>query len=84
MDCKAEPAVASSEIAPRGKLGALVALLSRAEGADIGEMMQATGWQAHSVRGAIAGALKKKRGLVIASEKTDGRRVYRLNGKRAA
>ena len=34
-------------------------------------------WQRHTVRGAMAGALKKKLGLTITSEKIDGRRVYR-------
>ena len=39
----------------------------------------ALGWQAHSVRGAISGALKKKRGLTIQSEMQDGRgRIYRI------
>lgn len=51
-------------------------LLLRKDGASIGEMMAATGWQQHSVRGALAGALKK-RGLAITSEKTDGIRRYR-------
>jgi hypothetical protein len=61
---------------PKTKLEALVGLLGRETGADITEMMAATGWQAHSVRGALAGSLKKK-GLQIESVKTDGRRVYR-------
>ena len=63
--------------APGGKLGALVALLRREGGATIAQMVEATGWQAHSVRGAIAGSLKKKHGLAVASEKTDGDRIYR-------
>ena len=41
-------------------------------------MMAATGWQAHSVRGAISGAIKKKLGLDVRSEKTEGGRVYRI------
>ena len=41
--------------------------------------MLATGWQPHTVRGAMAGALKKKRGLTVTSEKIGGRgRVYRI------
>ncbi len=62
----------------KGKLGAMVALLQRSEGAKLEEMMQATGWQKHSVRGAMSGSLKKKLGLVIHSTKTDGVRVYRI------
>ncbi len=65
--------------APTGvsKLDQLVAKLSGPEGATLAEMVAATGWQAHSVRGAMAGALKK-RGHVIASEKPDGVRRYRI------
>jgi len=60
------------------KLAALVALLRRPEGARIDEMMTATGWQAHSVRGAMSGALKKAQNLAIVSEKIDAGRVYRI------
>jgi hypothetical protein len=63
---------------PKGKLGVLVGLLKRPEGARVGEMVAATGWQAHSVRGAMSGALKKKLGLTIESEKTGAGRVYRI------
>lgn len=54
-------------------------LLSREGGATIADMVAATGWQQHSVRGAMAGALKKKRGLVITSDKIDGLRRYRAS-----
>ena len=40
--------------------------------------MEATGWQAHSVRGAISGAIKKKLGLNVMSEKTGTVRLYRI------
>lgn len=58
------------------KLDQLAALLERDDGASIAEMMTATGWQQHSLRGAMAGALKK-RGLVITSEKHGEVRRYR-------
>lgn len=58
------------------KLDQVEALLLAPAGASIAELMHATGWQQHSVRGAIAGALKK-RGLTITSEKCDGTRRYR-------
>lgn len=57
----------------------LIAMLKRPEGASIDEIRNAFGWQAHTVRGAIAGALKKKLGLEVTSEKAEGRgRVYRI------
>ena len=67
-------------VMPKGKLGAIVQLLQASGGATIPDLMAATGWQAHSVRGAIAGALKKKLGLTITSEKQDGARIYRISG----
>jgi hypothetical protein len=63
---------------PKGKLGVLVELLSRPEGATLADMQAATGWQAHSVRGAIAGSIKKKLGRTVTSEKIDGQRRYRI------
>ena len=63
----------------KSKQSQLIALLKRPEGATITEVVEALRWQAHTVRGAIAGALKKKLGLKVDSEKVDGRgRVYRL------
>ena len=54
-------------------------MLRQPEGATIAQVIAATGWQAHTVRGAISGALKKKRGLVVTSEKSEsGERVYRI------
>ncbi len=61
------------------KQALLIELLSRKDGATITEIVDATGWQPHSVRGAISGTLKKKLGLTVTSEPTDGRgRVYRI------
>lgn len=62
----------------KGKLGDMLKLLRRPAGATLEQMMNATGWQAHSVRGAMSGSLKKKQGLAITSEKTDGKRIYRV------
>jgi hypothetical protein len=57
----------------------MVAMLKREEGATLAEIMEASGWQRHTVHGALAGALKKRLGLMIASEKVEGRgRVYRV------
>ena len=61
------------------KQAALVAMLQRPEGATIAQIVEATGWQPHTVRGAVAGALKKRLGLMVTSEKPAGcDRVYRL------
>lgn len=60
------------------KLEQLEALLLAPQGAAIAELMAATGWQQHSVRGAMGGALKK-RGLTIISEMTAGLRRYRAS-----
>ena len=61
------------------KQAVLIDLLRRKDGTTLDEMVAATGWQAHSVRGAMSAALKKKLGLIITSEKTEGRgRVYRI------
>lgn len=61
------------------KQAKLIAMLQRPEGATIEEMTTTFGWQPHTVRGAIAGAIKKKLGLEVSSEKVEGRgRVYKL------
>jgi hypothetical protein len=60
------------------KQAQLIAMLRRKEGATIAQIVAATGWQPHSVRGFFAGALKKKLGLTVTSEKVEGTRVYRL------
>ncbi len=59
------------------KLDLLLALLRQPEGASIADLVAATGWQAHSVRGALAGSLKKK-GHMVVSEKMHGLRRYRV------
>ena len=61
------------------KQATLIAMLREPEGATIEEIMAATGWQSHTVRGAMSGALKKKLGLEVTSEKVEDRgRVYKL------
>lgn len=56
----------------------VVNLLSRPSGASVAEMMKATGWQAHSVRGFLAGSLKKKGHTVSSDLDGSGVRRYRL------
>ena len=62
---------------PASKLDTLEKLLGRKNGASIAEMVKATGWQQHSVRGALAGAMKK-RGHAVTSDKVDGVRRYHI------
>ena len=71
---------ATTDAAPRQtKQQIMTDLLRRDDGATIAEMAEATGWQSHTVRGAMSGALKKKLRLEITSEKTEERgRVYRI------
>jgi len=59
-------------------------LLQRPDGATVDELATAMGWQRHTVRGLIAGALKKKLGLDVVSEKTERGRCYRIGESRPA
>jgi len=89
-DAELESAVAQAEAsfktpvkAPRtrdnSKQAEVIRMLQRPEGATIGQICTATGWQAHTVRGTFAGAFKKKLGLTIVSDKPQGgERVYRI------
>jgi hypothetical protein len=61
------------------KQATVIQMLQRPEGATISQICAATGWQAHTVRGTFAGAFKKKLGLNLTSDKTDGgERIYRI------
>jgi hypothetical protein len=83
---KKAAAVAAPKITPQTKehkpkatkLGRLEAMLRRPAGATIQQLSKALDWQTHSVRGAIAGSLKKK-GIKVSSERPEnGLRVYRI------
>lgn len=71
-----------NETPAASKLDTLVSLLRTPTGASIDELAAATSWQKHSVRGALAGSLKKK-GHVITSEAVDGVRRYRISETQA-
>ena len=70
---------------PGTKLAIILDLLRQAEGASVDELMAATGWQAHSVRGAISGSIKRKLRMVVETFPAEGRgRIYRIAGADAA
>ena len=60
------------------KTAQVIAMLQSPNGATIADMMQTTGWQAHSVRGFLAGTVRRKLKLDLQSTKVDGQRVYRV------
>ena len=60
------------------KQSRVIAMLQSPTGATIAAMMKATGWQQHSVRGFLAGVVRKRLKLKLASKKVDGNRVYQI------
>ncbi len=78
---KATPKAMTVTKSPRAgtKQAKLIAMLEAQGGASIAEIVAATGWQIHTVRGVISGVLKKKLGLSVTSEKVERRgRVYKI------
>ncbi|WP_062309657.1 DUF3489 domain-containing protein [Polynucleobacter sinensis] len=77
----ASPSVATKKVdAPKAssKQAQVIAILSNPQGAKLPELMQATGWQAHSVRDFLSGTIKKKLNLNLISQKDDGAQIYRI------
>ena len=80
------PALGSSK-SPAGsatKHDRIIAMLRTSAGATIASLATATDWQQHSVRGFLAGVVRKKLGLSLVSELTDKGRVYRIKDGKAA
>ena len=67
----------------RTKADQILTLLTKPKGASIPELMKATGWQAHSIRGFMSGTAKRK-GIAIENEKNGDERRYRISAGRAA
>ena len=69
---------------PDTKHARILAMLRTPTGATIAAIMTATEWQQHSVRGFLAGVVRKKLGLNLVSEQTDKGRVYRIKDSKAS
>lgn len=77
MKTAPEKITSSPEAKAPSKIETLLTLLRQPGGASIAELAAATGWQHHSVRGALAGTLKKK-GHAVHADVIDGLRRYRI------
>ncbi len=74
-----KPSSGTRKQRPHTKHMKLIEMLRRPDGATVAQIAKALSWQHHTVRGAMSGALKKKLGLTITSEKPEGgERVYRI------
>jgi hypothetical protein len=69
---------------PNTKHARIIAMLRMPSGATIAALVTATEWQQHSVRGFLAGVVRKKLGLNLISEQTDKGRVYRIRDGKAS
>jgi hypothetical protein len=81
---RSAPASSRSAAGPETKHARVVAMLRKPAGATIAAIMAATDWQQHSVRGFLAGVVRKKLGLNLVSDQTDKGRVYRIKDGRAS
>jgi Protein of unknown function (DUF3489) len=81
---RSAPASSSSAAGPNTKHARIIAMLRTPAGATIASLVTATQWQQHSVRGFLAGVVRKKLGLNLVSEQTDKGRVYRIKDGKAS
>ncbi len=81
---RSEPASSRSAVGPDTKHARIIAMLRTPTGATIATIMTATDWQQHSVRGFLAGVVRKKLGLNLVSEQTDKGRIYRIKVGKAS
>ena len=73
-----QPATPTSEPKRETKQSAITSLLEREQGATLAELQEATGWQAHSVRGHLSNMRRKQQANIEASLNSDGNRVYQI------
>jgi hypothetical protein len=78
------PASSKPAAGPDTKHARIIAMLRTPAGATIAAIMTETDWQQHSVRGFLAGVVRKKLGLNLVSEQTDKGRVYRIKDGKAS
>jgi hypothetical protein len=78
------PASSESAARPNTKHARIIAMLRAPAGATIAAIMSATEWQQHSVRGFLAGVVRKKLDLILVSKQTDRGRVYRIKDGKAS
>ena len=78
------PTASKPVAGPDTKHARVIAMLRKPAGATIAAIMAATDWQQHSVRGFLAGIVRKKLGLNLVSEQTDKGRVYRIKDGKAS
>jgi hypothetical protein len=81
---RSAPAASKPASRPNTKQARAIAMLRKTAGATIAALMAATDWQQHSVRGFLAGTVRKKLGLNLVSEQTDKGRVYRIKDGRTS
>jgi Protein of unknown function (DUF3489) len=81
---RSAPASSGPAAGPDTKHARIIAMLRTPTGATIAAIMTATDWQQHSVRGFLAGVVRKKLGLNLVSEQTDKGRVYRIRDGKAS
>jgi hypothetical protein len=79
----AKPSHQSADAAKTSKQARVIAMLQSPTGTTIAAIMKATGWQPHSVRGFLAGVVRKRLKLELGSTKVDGNRVYQITKRDA-